>query len=213
MGKNARGYYDIDVMIEDDIPEGWRLDELFYLQDLRQRKLYLECEVHDCSVSDIVKNIMQYNKEDRGNDPSNRKPIYLYISSNGGEVDAGFELIDAITSSKTPVYTINIGHEYSMAFLIGLAGHKRFATSNAKFLMHDGSNFVYGSGTKVQDQMEFQRRVEGRIKDYVIARSGVTEKEYDEKLRVEWYLFADEAKEKGFVDHIIVVDCDIDEIV
>ena len=100
-----------------------------------------------------------------------------------------------------------------MAFLIGLAGHKRFATSNAKFLMHDGSNFVYGSGTKVQDQMEFQKRVEGRIKDYVIARSGVTEKEYDEKLRVEWYLFADEAKEKGFVDHIIGVDCDIDEIV
>ena len=213
MDKNARGYYDIDVMIEDDIPEGWRLDELFYLQDLRQRKLYLECEVNDCSVSDIVKNIMQYNKEDRGIDPSNRKPIYLYISSNGGEVDAGFELIDAITSSKTPVYTINIGHEYSMAFLIGLAGHKRFATSNAKFLMHDGSNFVYGSGTKVQDQMEFQKRVEGRIKDYVIARSGVTEKEYDEKLRVEWYLFADEAKEKGFVDHIIGVDCDIDEIV
>ena len=37
--------------------------------------------------------------------------------------------------------------------------------------------------------------------------------EYDSKLRVEWYLFADEAKEKGFCDHILGVDCELDDIV
>lgn len=79
--------------------------------------------------------------------------------------------------------------------------------------MHDGSNFVYGSGAKVQDQMEFQKRVEKRIKDYVLSRSNVTSEEYDQKLRVEWYLFADEAKEKGFTDYIIGIDCDMDEMV
>lgn len=66
---------------------------------------------------------------------------------------------------------------------------------------------------KAQDQMEFQKRVEQRIKQYVIAHSNVTSEEYDSKLRVEWYLFADEAKEKGFCDHILGVDCDMDEIV
>ena len=79
--------------------------------------------------------------------------------------------------------------------------------------MHDGSNFVYGSGSKVQDQMEFQRKVEERVKKYVISRSKITSEEYDSKLRVEWYMFADEAKEKGFVDYIIGEDCDIDEVV
>lgn len=131
----------------------------------------------------------------------------------GGDVDAGFELIDAILASKTPVYTINLGYQYSMGFLIGLAGHKRYATQNAKFLMHDGSNLIWNSGTKAQDQMEFQKRVEQRIKQYVIAHSNVTSEEYDSKLRVEWYLFADEAKEKGFCDHILGVDCELDEIV
>ena len=128
---------------------------------------------------------MQFNSEDKEIPVENRKPILLYITSNGGEVDSGFELIDIIRNSKTPVYTINLGYQYSMGFLIGLAGHKRFAMPTAKFLMHDGSNFLYGSGTKVQDQMKFQAKIEKRIKEYVLSRSNVTSEEYDSKLRVE----------------------------
>jgi len=208
-----KGYYDIEVSIEKSLIEGGMIDELFYLQDLKQRKLFLNADIDQFSVADIVKHIMQINKEDKGREPHERMPILLYVTSNGGEVDSGFELIDVIMNSKTPVYTINLGYQYSMGFLIGLSGHKRFATRNAKFLMHDGSNFVYNSGAKAQDQMEFNRKVESRIKQYVLSRSKVSEEEYDSKLRVEWYLFADEAKEKGFVDYIIGEDCDINEIV
>lgn len=208
-----KGYYDIEVSIEKSLIEGGMIDELFYLQDLKQRKLFLNADIDQFSVADIVKHIMQINKEDKGREPHERMPILLYVTSNGGEVDSGFELIDVIMNSKTPVYTINLGYQYSMGFLIGLSGHKRFATRNAKFLMHDGSNFVYNSGAKAQDQMEFNRKIESRIKQYVLSRSKVSEEEYDSKLRVEWYLFADEAKEKGFVDYIIGEDCDINEII
>lgn len=213
MGTNRKGYYDFDVEIEKILIEDGMVDEIFYLNDLKQRKLFLNVDVEQLSVADIVKHIMQYNKEDKGIDPKDRLPILLYVTSNGGEVDAGFELIDIIQSSKTPVYTINLGYQYSMGFLIGLAGHKRFATQNAKFLMHDGSNFVYNSGAKAQDQMEFQRKVEERVKQYILSRSKLTSEEYDSKLRVEWYLFASEAKDKGFVDYIIGEDCDIDEVI
>ena len=79
--------------------------------------------------------------------------------------------------------------------------------------MHDGSNFIWDSGAKAQDKMEFQKKVEARIRQYVVERSHITEEEYDSKLRVEWYLFADEAKEKGFCDYILGVDCDMDDIV
>lgn len=213
MGMQRKGYYDIEISFEKSLLEGGTVDELFYLQDLKQRKLFLNTEIDQIAVADIVKHIMQINKEDKGLDVDKRKPILLYVISNGGEVDSGFELIDVIMNSKTPVYTINLGYQYSMGFLIGLAGHKRYATRNAKFLMHDGSNFVYNSGAKAQDQMEFHKKVEGRIKQYVLSRSKVTEEEYDSKLRVEWYLFADEAKEKGFVDYILGEDCDINEII
>ena len=213
MGTNRKDYYDYEVEIEKALLEAGMVEEIFYLNDLKQRKLFLNVDVEQLYVADIVKHIMQYNKEDKGIDPKDRQPILLYVTSNGGEVDSGFELIDIIQNSKTPVYTINLGYQYSMGFLIGLAGHKRFATQNAKFLMHDGSNFVYNSGAKAQDQMEFQKKVEDRVKQYILSRSKLTSEEYDSKLRVEWYLFASEAKDKGFVDYIIGEDCDIDEII
>ena len=79
--------------------------------------------------------------------------------------------------------------------------------------MHDGSNFVYNSGAKAQDQMRFQGKVEDRIKEYILSHSKLTQEEYDANLRVEWYMFADEAKERGFVDSIIGVDCDMDAVI
>lgn len=208
-----KGYYDIEVSFEKSLIEGGTVDELFYLKDLKQRKLFLNSEIDQFTVADIVKHIMQINKEDKDIEPADRQPILLYVTSNGGEIDSGFELIDVIMNSKTPVYTINLGFQYSMGFLIGLAGHKRYATANAKFLMHDGSNFVWDSGMKAQDRMDFNKKIESCIKKYVLSRSTVTNEEYESKLRVEWYLFADEAKEKGFVDYIIGEDCDINEIV
>ncbi|MCI9516632.1 MAG: hypothetical protein HFI80_06270 [Lachnospiraceae bacterium] len=213
MKRDNRGYYDIDITLDEILTSGGMVEELFYLKDLKQRKLFLDTDVEQISAGNIAKHIMQYNAEDKGKSIEERKPIILYVASNGGEIDAGFELIDVIRGSKTPVYTVNLGYQYSMGFLIGLAGHKRFAVPNAKFLMHDGSNFIWDSGAKAQDKMEFQKKVEARIRQYVVERSHITEEEYDSKLRVEWYLFADEAKEKGFCDYILGVDCDMDDIV
>lgn len=212
---NKRGYYDFEPEFEEKLIEGGLVDDVFYIRDLQQRKLFINSDIDEISVSETVKHIMQFNREDNLNsvNPMKRTPILLYITSNGGDVGAGFELIDTILNSKTPVYTINLGYQYSMAFLIGLAGHKRFSMPNAKFLMHDGSSFVYGTGTKVQDQMEFQKRVEERIKDYVLENSNLNSELYDEKLRVEWYMFADEAKKRGFVDYIIGEDCDMDLVI
>lgn len=197
----------------DEIKEGMTLDDYFYIDDLKNRKIFINDEINPYSVSDAVSNIIRFNKEDKGLPIEKRKPILLTITSNGGDVTSGFELIDVILSSKTPVYTINIGWQYSMGFLIGIAGAKRYCMRNSTFLMHDGNSAVWNSGAKAQDQMEFNKKYDDRIKSYVISRSNLTEEEYNAKLRVEWYMFPEEAKEKGFTDYIIGVDCDIDEII
>lgn len=212
--KNTRGYFDIDAEYEALlVTDRSSLEEVMMVKDMQQRKIWLHDEIDIETVSGAIHNIYQYNREDADLPVEERKPILLYIASNGGSVDAGFALIDAIQTSKTPVYTINTGYWYSMGFLIGLAGKKRFAMPNATFLMHDGSNFIWTSGSKAQDQADFNRRVEARVKQYILDHSTLTSKEYDKKQRVEWYLFADEAKERGFIDQIIGVDCDIDTVV
>lgn len=212
-GVNAEGYYDIELDLEDILTSNGAIDELFYLKDLQQRKIFLTTTITQSTVDDVVHSILQFNREDADIPVETRKPILLYLTSLGGEVDAGFEMIDVIRMSKTPIHVINLGYCYSMGFLIFIAGHQRFASENAKFLMHDGSSFVYNSTTKAKDQMLFNDKVDERLKRYVLSHTKITEAEYDERQRQEWYMFADEAQEKGIVDKIIGVDCDIMTIV
>ena len=205
-------YYDFDFEIE-AVLENSSVTDMFYLKDTIRRKFHLNDTVSQDTVADICRHIMQINHEDEGILVDKRRPIILYISSNGGSVPDGYQLIDAIENSITPVYTVVVGYAYSMALLISLAGQKRFAMPNATLLMHDGSNFIWDSGSKAQDQADFNKRLNLRIRDYILSHSKLTPEEYDAKLRVEWFMFAEEAKEKGFVDKIVGIDCRIEEIV
>lgn len=208
-----KNYYDFDMDIEAFLVENALLDDCFRLKDLQNRKLYFNSEVDMCSVEEIVKHIIRYNVEDKGIPVEERVPIKLYITSPGGDVYSGFELVDVIESSKTPVYTINLGYQFSMGFVLGIAGHKRFASKHAKFLWHDGTSGALNSSAKVRDEIAFQSRNEERIREFVLSHTNIDPDLYDSKLRVEWYMFADEAKELGAVDYIIGEDCDIDDII
>lgn len=210
---DSKKNYDFDIDLSEILTRDGGVDDYFYLQELKQRRLFLQDNVDQWSVSPIVKHIMFYNIEDKDKPVEERTPIMLYISSYGGSIDDGFELIDAIQASKTPVYTINVGYAYSMGFLIMLAGHKRLSMPSAKFLLHDGSNFAWGTTAKIRDQIEFQNRIESRIRKYVIDHTSITPDEFDAKYRVEWYMFADEAKENGVIDQIIGTDVDMDTII
>lgn len=211
--RTPNNYYDIDIEFEEAMLKNGMVEDVFYLRDIKQRKLFISANICQETVDDAIRHIMQINREDNGIAFKDRKPIILYVASNGGDVDAGFALIDVILNSETPVYVINQGYQYSMGFLIGLAGYKRFSMPHAKFLMHDGSQFIYNSGAKAQDQMEFNKRMEERIKKYVLSRTKITSEMYDSQMRKEWYMFADEAKELGVTDYIIGEDCTINDIV
>ena len=189
------------------------LEDTFQLEDLKQRKLYINFEIDETLLNEITYHILRFNTEDKGKEVSERQPILLYCVSNGGSLVDGFGLIDVILNSKTPVYTINLAYQYSMGFLIGLAGSKRYATKNATYLLHDGTNFMYNSMAKIKDAAKFQEKQEQKIREYILSRSKLTLEEYDQKYRVEWYMYASEAKEKGFPDFIIGEDCSIDEII
>lgn len=185
-------------------------DELY---DRENRRLYLNDEVDETIIDSLVYMIMKYNREDRGKNAEERKPIIIYINSPGGSVSSGYGLIDAILSSVTPVYTVNQAECCSMGFLIFIAGKKRYSMQHAQFLMHDGSTFNFGSVAKVKDRMEFETiELEAMTKKYILDHTNMTEKFYDEKYRTEFYFLPKVAKELGVTDYIVGVDCGIDEI-
>lgn len=201
---------------------GAGLYEFKRARELNDRRLYLygtiisidraEREDHyDASITSyLVEQIFEYNRLDSGIATEDREPIRLYINSPGGEMTEGLALVSAIELSKTPIYTINVGAWSSMAFLIGICGHKRFSLPNMTFLMHDGSTFTFGSANKVQDRIDFEKRVEQEvIKNHVLKHSKMDPVDYDALARVEWYLLPEDALKHGFIDEIVT---DLDTI-
>ena len=190
--------------------------------ELGERRLYLYGSIEALDYEDkymylsvsmtsrIVENIFEINRADAGIPAEERDPIRLYINSPGGELTEGFALLEAIKLSKTPVYTINVGQWSSMAFLIGIAGHKRFSLPHMTFLLHEGSKFAGGSTNKVQDRIKFEERFDSEvIKTHVLKHSNMKSSDYDMLARVELYMLPEDALERGFIDEIVT---DIDTI-
>ena len=190
------------------------MEDTFNIEDLEARKLFINYEIDSSVIDDIVYQIMRFNRQDKGKPVDDRKPIIIYINSIGGTISDGWGLIDAIITSKTPVYTVNQALCASMGFLVYLAGNKRFAMPHAEFLMHDGGTGVINSAAKARDYMDFEtNQLEVMTKEYVCKYTKISPETYDEKYRVEWWFLPKEGKELGVVDCIVGEDCDLDDII
>lgn len=75
------------------------------------------------------------------------KPIYLHITSFGGELVAGFNAFDHIENSRIPIYTIVEGYAISSGANLFMAGKKRFMTKNSYILIHQLNMTKYGEET------------------------------------------------------------------
>lgn len=185
----------------------------YEVEELKERHLYINYTIDETVVDMIVYHILRYNREDIGKPREERKPIKLYINSNGGDVYNGWALISAITSSITPIHTINQGMCASMAFLIFIAGEKRYSMENSVFLMHEGFTGGFDNTSKMRDRMEFEaNQLEEHTKKYVLKHTSIDNNYYDLKYRIEWYMLPDEAQKHKICDYIIGKDCDINEI-
>ena len=196
-------------------------EEYDYYKESECRRLYLVRAIDWISdegmgniylsqCSRLISKIMQFNREDQGKEIEDRKPIILYINCPGGDLNEGLGLVGAIETSKTPVYTVNIGQWSSMAFLIGITGDKRFALPYTTFLMHDGNFGVEGSTNKVLDTAAFMEKIEKEvIKKHIIKHSNMRARDYNKYVKIEYYMLPKEALDWGFIDKIAT---DIDDI-
>ena len=185
----------------------------FEMEDVENRRLFINTEIDENIIDTAVYHILRYNRIDKGIPKEERKPVIIYINSPGGVVTDGYSLIDAIKTSITPVYTVNLGIAYSMGFLIFIAGEKRYSMPSATYLCHDGSSMAWDSMSKLKDRVEFETgEMERHTRDYIIERTKITEAQYLDNYRREWYFYPHEARELGVVTHIIGEDCGIDVI-
>lgn len=145
-----------------------------------------------------------WNKyDDKRNIPiKDRKPIKIYIDSNGGCLSDTFTMIDAIKLSKTPVWTICTGAAYSGGFFTFIAGHRRFAYDHASFLYHEGATATGADAGKFRNYAEFYQKELEQLKEVTLKYTKITPEEYKEHIKDDWWMTADEALKYGVCDEI-----------
>ena len=181
-------------------------------ENLEKRILVFNDGVDENVVENYILYILKWNTEDKDLPIEKRQPITIYLSCPGGNCFDGFNMVDVIMNSKTPVRGVVFSLAASMGYHILLACHERIAFKNSVLLQHDGQVGIQNSTSKARDTMRFFDSMEARTKDYVLAHTAMTEEFYDKIYDQEYYMYADEAKKLGCIDKIIGEDCDIDEI-
>lgn len=181
-------------------------------ENLDKRILVFNDGVDENVVENYILYILKWNAEDKDLPIEKRQPITIYLSCPGGNCFDGFNMVDVIMNSKTPIRGIVFSLAASMGYHILLACHERIAFKNSVLLQHDGQVGIQNSTSKARDTMRFFDSMEARTKDYVLAHTAMTEEFYDKIYDQEYYMYADEAKKLGCIDKIIGEDCDIDEI-
>ncbi len=167
---------------------------------LKDRIIFLGEEVTDVSANLIVSQLLFLESEDPGKD------ISLYINSPGGSVTAGMAIYDTMNYIKCDVSTICMGMAASMgAFLLaGGTKGKRMALPNSTIMIHQPSGGAQGQATEINIVAEQILKTRQRLNEILAANTGKPLEIIAKDTERDNYMTAQEAKEYGLVDKVIV---------
>lgn len=199
MSKKSYNIDDLDIVLENYIDPCMYQ---YYDNLLRHRTIIFNQEVGNDIVETVIMPLLNFEKDD------STEPVTLILNTPGGSINDGLVLVNIIDNYKKPLNIIVMGYACSMGSVILCAGNKnsnvcKFCYKYSFGLIHAGSVFLGGNAATVKDTAKFNEQVDEQIKQYILANTKITEEEYTESERKEWYLTADEMLEKGMVDEIL----------
>ncbi|MGA8115158.1 MAG: ATP-dependent Clp protease proteolytic subunit [Actinocatenispora sp.] len=166
---------------------------------LQERIIFLGAEVADENANAICAQLLLLSAEDPQRD------IHLYINSPGGSVTAGMAIYDTMQLIESDVATYAMGLAGSMGQILLCAGTpgKRHALRHARILMHQISGGIGGTAADIAIQAEQMVYMKRMTQEVIALHTGQTvEQIVADSDRDRWFS-ADEAKEYGFIDHVI----------
>ena len=171
-----------------------------YSRLLKDRIVFLGEEVNDVTASLVVAQLLFLE----GEDPD--KDIYLYINSPGGSITAGMAIFDTIQYIKPDVSTICIGMAASMGAFLLTAGAKgkRFALPNSEIMIHQPLGGFQGQATDINIHAQRILKIKDTMNRILSERSGQPLETIKKDTERDNFMSADEAKEYGLIDEVIV---------
>ena len=171
-----------------------------YSRLLEDRIIFLNGEVNTESANLIIAQMLFLE----GKDPN--KDICLYINSPGGSVDDGLAILDTMNYIKCNVSTICVGLAASMAAILLACGEKgkRFALPNSRIMIHQPLGGAQGQASAIKIQAEQILKIKDKVNKLLADKTGQPLKKVEEDTNRDYYLTAEEAKNYGIIDEVLV---------
>ena len=167
---------------------------------LKDRIVILGTDVNDDIANIICAQMLYLEGEDSESD------IWLYINSPGGSVTAGMAIYDTMQFVAPDVSTICMGLGASMGQFLLCAGAegKRYALPHARIMMHQPSGGIRGQASDIAIQAEQLIYIKRLMAERIAHHTGQTVDQVQlDSERDRWFT-AEQAKDYGIIDHVIV---------
>jgi ATP-dependent Clp protease protease subunit len=171
-----------------------------YSRLLKDRIVFLGTPVDDNVANVIIAQMLFLEAEDPDRD------ISLYINCPGGSVSAGLGIYDTMQYISAPVATICMGQAASMAAVLLAAGDKgkRSILPHARVMIHQPLGGAEGPAADIEIRAREIGLLRDRLYDILAQHTGQSVKKIFKDADRDFFLSADEAKEYGFVDQVLV---------
>lgn len=171
-----------------------------YSRLLKERIVFIGTAINDEIANVIIAELLFLDGEDSA------KEISIYINSPGGVVTAGLAIYDTMQYLKSPISTICVGQAASMAAVLLGAGNKgkRFVLPNARVLIHQPMGGAEGQASDIDIQAKEIIKIRERLNNILSKHTGQKVAKIAKDTDRDYFMSAEEAKEYGIVDEVIV---------
>jgi ATP-dependent Clp protease protease subunit len=186
-------------MVVEQTARGERAYDI-YSRLLKERVIFITGPIEDYGASLITAQLLFLEAENP------KKEIHMYINSPGGLVTAGMAIYDTMQYVRPPVQTFCIGQAASAASLLLCAGKKgeRFALPNARIMVHQPSASYYGQAADIARHAQEIVKLKRRLNEIYAKHTGQTVEAIEKLLDRDTYMTAEEAKNFGILDQVMV---------
>lgn len=196
---NTKSLYNSPLFDDEEDEKKQKVPEQFSEKFLKTRQIILTGEINKELADSIVRQLLILDSEDE------KSPIYMYIDSPGGDVDAGFAIFDMIRFIKAPVYLIGMGLIASAATLVLLAVDKEFRIGlpNSRYLIHQPLGGMRGVATDIEIYAKDMEKIRAKLNKLIAEQTGTSLEQVTKDTERDFWLDSDEAVKYGLISKII----------
>lgn len=187
-------------MVIEQTSRGYERAYDIYSRLLKDRIIFIGTPIDDTVANLIIAQMLFLQMEDVN------KEISVYINSPGGSVTSGLAIYDTMQFVKCEVSTYCVGQATSMGALLLAAGNKgkRYALVNSRIMIHQPWGGVTGAAADISIQTKEILRLRDKINEILAQHTGQPLDKIKKDTDRDYFMSAEEAKEYGIIDEVIV---------